>query len=67
MVGDGEGEKGRKGEEGATHGVTVSTSGFLNLPPMLLCGFESRLGLESSGSSPGVFSGYSCFLLSFIC
>ena len=24
---------------------------FLSLPPMLLCGFESRLGLESSGLS----------------
>ena len=32
-------------DNGATHGVTVS------MPPMLLCGFESRLGPESLGFS----------------
>ena len=36
---------------GATRGVAVSMSAFLALPPMLLRGFESRLGLESSGCS----------------
>ena len=38
---------------GVMCGVTVSTSAFcfLNLPPMLLCEFEPRLGLESSDFS----------------
>ena len=36
---------------GARRGVTVSMSAFLSLPPMLLRGFESGLGLESSGCS----------------
>ena len=48
MVGGG---WGGGGGGGATCGVTVSTSAFHCLPPMLLCGFESRLGLESSGRS----------------
>ena len=37
-------------DHGATHGVTVSTC-FPSLPPMLLCVFESRLGLQSLGFS----------------
>ena len=40
-------------ESGATRGVTVSC--FPSLPPMLECGFESRLGLESSGLSMWLF------------
>ena len=36
---------------GATRGVTVSMSAFLACHKMLLRGFESRLGLESSGCS----------------
>ena len=35
----------------ATRGVMVSASAFLACPPMLECGFESRLGLEFSGFS----------------
>ena len=36
--------------KGTTHGVTVSIHVcFPSLSPMLLCGFESRLGLESLG------------------
>ena len=35
----------------ATRGVTVLHACFPTLPPMLLCGFESRLGFESSGFS----------------
>ena len=34
-----------------SRGVTVSMSAFLACHPMLLRGFESRLGLESSGCS----------------
>ena len=37
--------------KGATRGVTVSMSAFLACHPMLLRGFEFRLGLESSGCS----------------
>ena len=36
----------------ATHGVMVCTYVcFPSLPPMLECGFESRMGLEFSGFS----------------